>query len=449
MGILQALSEKENLIAIFNSLSDGILVLDNDLRITHTNSASERITGYSMEDLLSRPCTDILHGTLCGEKCFMFQTWLNQQEQKEIKLDIIRKDGEVRTILLMTSLLRNKEGESIGVVLTLRDQSELDRLKAELKERHQFHNIVGKGHAMLKVFGLIRQVSPLDTTVLIEGESGTGKELVAGAIHFLNPRGGRPFVKVNCSVLAVSILESELFGHAKGAFTGAIYDKKGRFEEADGGTIFLDEIGDISPLIQGKLLRVLEYKEYERVGENRTRKVDVRIITATNKDLMELVKKGQFREDMYYRLKVVPIHLPPLRERREDIPLLVSHFINHFNRKMGKDVKGISQEAMAAILNCNWPGNVRELENAIEYAFIVCRGERIALYDLPPEISRLAAYSIVNDNSSEVDRLKEAIEQAGGNHSKAAQMLGISRTTLWRRIKACHLDSLFVDLKQK
>lgn len=442
----QILTQQKNLEAIFNSLSDGILVLDNDLKITHANKAAERITGFSANEVLGQSCTDILQGNLCGTECFMAETWDQQHERDEIQVEMIRKDGEQRTLQLKTSLLHDPEGKAIGVVVVFRDLTELDRLKEELKERYRFHNIIGKSHPMLKVYNLIRQLAPLDTTVLIEGETGAGKELVARAIHYQSPRTDKPLVKVNCSVLSVSILESELFGHVKGSFTGALYDKRGRFEEADGGTIFLDEIGDISPLIQSKLFRVLEHKEFERVGENRLRKVDIRIITATNRDLKELVQKGQFREDLYYRLKVVPIHLPPLRERREDIPLLVSHFIDRFNQKMGRHIQGVSKEAIAAILNYEWPGNVRELEHAIEYAFAVCNGDQIAFYDLPPEVSRLAGRPVIKDDTGietapqdQTIRLREALKRAKGNHSEAARLLGISRATLWRKLKAQHL----------
>lgn len=444
--IHQILAQKENLEAIFNSLSDGIIVVDNELKITHVNKSALKMTGYSAKEILGHSCTDILRGALCGPVCLMAKTRDEKLDHNEVQVEIIGKDLEQRTTQLKTSLLYNRDGEAMGVVVIFNDQTELERLKGELKERYKFHNIVGKSRTMLTVYSLIKQVASLDTTVVIEGQSGTGKELVARAIHYQSSRSGKPFVEVNCSALAISILESEIFGHVKGAFTGALYDKKGRFEEADGGTVFLDEIGDISPLIQAKLLRFLEHKEFERVGENRTRTVDARIITASNKNLKELVTKGQFREDLYYRMKVLPIHLPPLRERREDIPLLVNHFINQFNRKMGKEIQGIAKEAMEVLLNYEWPGNVRELEHAIEYAFIVSQGNRIALYHLPKEVSRPEGCHLMKDfvksvSVDEVTRIREVLKETGNNHSEAARLLGISRTTFWRRLKAHQLIS--------
>lgn len=443
-GLHEVFIQKENLEAIFNSLSEGIIVVDNELKITHVNKSALKITGYLADEIFGQSCTDILRGALCGSVCLMAKTRDEKREHNEVQVEIIRKDLEQRTLQLKTSLLCNRDGEAMGVVVIFNDQTELERLREELKERYKFHNIVGKSRTMLTVYSLIKQVAPMDTTVLIEGESGTGKELVARAIHYQSSRSGKPFVKVNCSALAISILESELFGHVKGAFTGALYDKKGRFEEADGGTVFLDEIGDISPLIQTKLLRILEHREFERVGENKTRTVDARIITASNKDLKELVTKGQFREDLYYRLKVLPIHLPPLRERREDIPLLVNHFINQFNRKMEKAIQGISREAMEAILNYQWPGNVRELEHAIEYAFIVSTGNSIVLYNLPQEVRCPEGHPLIKDGMKltgidEVTRIREALKETGENHSEAARLLGISRTTFWRRLKAHQL----------
>ncbi|MBI5745837.1 MAG: sigma 54-interacting transcriptional regulator [Nitrospirae bacterium] len=443
-GLHEVFIQKENLEAIFNSLSDGIIVLNNELKITHVNRVAVEITGYPADEILERSCTDILRGAMCGIDCLMAQTRDKQLEYNEVEIEIVRKDGEQRNLRLKTLLLCDMNGKSIGVIVVFNDQTELNRLREELKERYSFHNIVGKSRTMLSVYSLIKQVTSMDTTVLIEGESGTGKELVARAIHYQSSRSVKPFVKVNCSALAVTILESELFGHVKGAFTGALYDKKGRFEEADGGTVFLDEIGDICPLIQTKLLRIMEHREFERVGENKTRTVDARIITASNKDLKELVTKGQFREDLYYRLKVLPIHLPPLCERREDIPLLVNHFINQFNRKMGKEIQGISREAMEAILNYQWPGNVRELEHAIEYAFILSMGNSIVLYNLPQEVRCPEGRHLIKDGMKltgmdEVTRIREALKETGNNHSGAARLLGISRTTLWRRLKAHQL----------
>ena len=310
------------------------------------------------------------------------------------------------------------------------------------------YSIIGKSTAMQEVFKLIGMVSTTPNTVpvLISGESGTGKELVAGAIHHHSERAGKPIVIVNCSALSESLLESELFGHVKGAFTGAHRDRAGRFEQASGGTIFLDEIGEISPFIQVKLLRVLQEREIERVGESKRRRIDIRIITATQQDLYDLVSQGHFRDDLYYRLKVFPIHLPPLRRRKEDIPLLVNHFIRHFNQKTGMKIQNVSQNAMRVIMDYDWPGNVRELENAIEHAFVLCTADQIDIFDLPVEIRRTGYHpaSLVNSISKNRplplsdlsrERVIEALHECSWNKAEASRRIGLNRTVLWRYMK--------------
>jgi transcriptional regulator with GAF, ATPase, and Fis domain len=280
----------------------------------------------------------------------------------------------------------DQEGRFTGALLVIRDITLLRDLERELRERHLFQNMIGKSKRMQDIYRLLEDLSNLETTVLITGESGTGKELVAKALHYSGQRAFNPFVTVNCSALTESLLESELFGHVKGAFTGAIHDKQGRFQAADQGTILLDEIGDISPLIQLKLLRVLQEKVFERVGESNPQKVDVRIIASTNKDLKEKVRKGEFREDLYYRLKVVEVSMPPLRERLEDIPLLVDHFREMFNKRFQKEIDGLSNEVLNKFMSYHWPGNVRELEHVIEHAFVLCRGRVITLEHIPSEV---------------------------------------------------------------
>jgi transcriptional regulator with GAF, ATPase, and Fis domain len=290
---------------------------------------------------------------------------------------------------------------------------------------------------MQEVYDLIQSIAETDSTVLIRGETGTGKELVAQAIHFLSHRAERPFVKVNCSALSEGILESELFGHVKGAFTGAIRDKIGRFELAQGGTLFLDEIGDVTPAVQMKLLRAIEQKEIERVGESRSRQVDVRVVAATNRDLEALKDQGRFREDLYYRLKVVPVHLPPLRERRGDIPLLVDHFIEKFNQKMGRAIEGIIPEALSLLLEYPWPGNVRELENAIEYAFIKAKNKSISLRDFPWEVRQPQGReeTRAREELTEPEALRRLLTQTGWRISESSRIMGIHRSTLWRKIR--------------
>lgn len=337
-----------------------------------------------------------------------------------------------------SSPLLDRDGKFIGGVLVIRDITRLNTLEKELKERHQFHNIIGKNIKMQEIYSLLEDLTNLETTVLVTGESGTGKELIARAIHNGGNRSSEKFVAVNCSALAETLLESELFGHIKGAFTGAIRDKEGRFQSADGGTILLDEIGDLSPQIQLKLLRVLQEKEFERVGDLHPVKVDVRVVACTNRSLAEMVRNGTFREDLYYRLKVVEIKLPPLRERLDDIPCLVNHFCCLFNKRFKKNIEGISDEVFRAFMQYSWPGNIRELEHALERAFVTCRDQRIALCHLPTEIREHSTLSKPVTNT-ELDNVPEetrmALSKTDWNKAKAARLLGIDRSTLYRRIR--------------
>jgi len=351
--------------------------------------------------------------------------------------------------------MREENGTIIGIVEAVTDLTELQkaRLKIEattriIGDRYQFSNIIGKSQIMQQVFSAIHSASSSETTVFIQGESGTGKELVASAIHFNSERMHNPLVTVNCSALSESLLESELFGHIRGAFTGALHDRAGRFEEADGGSLFLDEIGAISPLIQVKLLRVIQEREIERVGESQKRKINIRIITASNKDLYEWVKMGHFREDLYYRLKVFPIYLPALRERKDDIPLLCNHFIDLFNKKTDKQIKQISQEAMRIFLDYKWPGNVRELENAIEHAFVLCENDIIDVFDLPVEIRQFDYNLHWNKTSAphppeekkvfkpklSKDMLLNLLHECDWNKAEVARRVGWSRAFIWKNM---------------
>jgi transcriptional regulator with PAS, ATPase and Fis domain len=338
------------------------------------------------------------------------------------------------------------EGNFVGAVLVAKDITLLGAIERELEDRHQFQNIIGKSKKMQDIYTLLEDLANLETTVLVTGESGTGKELIAKALHFSGRRSAKPFVAVNCSALAESLLESELFGHVKGAFTGAVMDKQGRFETADGGTLLLDEIGDISPLIQLKLLRVIQEKEFERVGESSPRKVDVRVIAATNKDLKEKVKAGKFREDLYYRLKVVEIPLPPLRERREEIPLLVNHSCQMFNKIFNKTIDGISSDVLTLFMEYPWPGNIRELKHAIECAFVLCHEKIISTRHLPPEIGKFRAQTkasisaVLTKKPHSRENITEALNKAFWNKTKTAQNLGISRQTLYRKMNEFRID---------
>ncbi len=439
--VLEAcLLERGNLEAILDSVDDGILAVDEHLRVSHFNRAAESITGFPSQEAVGQPCLDIFRQLLAGECCAVCTAWEKAEYLRGIERVILRKDGTRRSVKVTVTPL-TAAGRRTGIVVTLHDLQPLRDLKEQVRQRYGFHNLVGKSHRMQAVYRLIDQVADSNASVLIEGESGTGKELVAHAIHYRSRRAGRPFVAVSCAALPESLLESELFGHVKGAFTGATFHKVGRFEAANGGTIFLDEIGDISPLIQLKLLRVLQEHAFERVGESTPRRVDVRVIAATNKDLAELVREGRFRNDLYYRLKVVPIHLPSLRERRDDIPLLVEHFVKKFREDTDKAIEEPTEEAMATLMAYPWPGNVRELENAVEHAFVCCPGGRFTPAHLPVEVRTREARSVPGSppskplEAAERDVLIRALQEAKGNQAAVAETLGIARNTLWRKFR--------------
>ncbi len=436
----------ENLRSIFDGLYDGIITIDTDGKIQQFNVAAEKMTGFSSEEALGRQLHEILNprdGARLTEK---FVSSIHQQRRIEnYELEITTKDRRLRTINITSTVLSGiYEDEPSGAVLSMVDVTEIHSLKQELKGRYRLDRIIGKNHEMQQVYERILLTADSDSTVLIHGESGTGKELVAHAIHYHSHRSDASFIKVNCSALAETLLESELFGHVKGAFTGALYDKVGRFEAANEGTIFLDEVGDFSPFIQLKMLRILQEREFERVGDTLPRKVDVRIIAATSRDLAGLVQDGRFRPDLYYRLRVIPIYLPALKERKDDLPLLINHFIKQYNEKMGKRIRGVGEEAMSALLNYEWPGNIRELEHAIEHAMVLSRGQTIELVGLPIEIRRGEEQEPPSPLKNarrgappKIERsiIAQALADAAGNRTHAAKILGMSRTTFWRKMK--------------
>ncbi|MBI3991426.1 MAG: sigma 54-interacting transcriptional regulator [Candidatus Omnitrophica bacterium] len=419
---------------VFNSITEGIVVCDAEMKITEFNRAAEDITGYSKKEAIGKRCTDIFKGRLCGERCAVCETMKTSHPASDYQARILRKDGTARMVVLNTSVLKGP-GRPRGVIIVFKDVTELMTLRQELGKRDRFFQLVGKSRQMQGVYDQIESIAEHDSTALIRGETGVGKELVAQAIHYQSPRSHGPFVKVNCSVLSETLLESELFGHVQGAFTGAIRDRVGRFELASSGSIFLDEIGDISPAVQLKLLRVIQDKEIERVGESRLRKVDVRIITATNRNLEKLVKEGKFREDLYYRLKVIPIEIPPLRERKDDIPLLVEHFIERFNTRYKKNVEGVSHDALASLLDYDWKGNVRELENSVEYAFVHTKGNYLEMDSFPAEIKSFRSSPCALSDGDERLKILNALETSRWNKAEAARKLNIDRTTLWRKMK--------------
>jgi len=428
---------------ILNSIADGVFTTDNDGKITFMNKAAEEITGFWSREAIGHHCFEIFRADICQSKCALKESLKTKKEIINLPATILKKGGQQVPISISTAVLKNERGQIIGGVETFRDLSAIEELKKELSQKYTVGDIISKNHLIHDIFNILPNIAESDSTVLIQGASGTGKELFAKAIHNLSRRKTKPFVKVNCGALPDPLLESELFGYVRGAFTDAKKDKPGRFALANEGTIFLDEVGDMSPSLQVKLLRVLQEKEYEPLGSTGPRKTDVRIIAATNKDLSKLVGDEKFRDDLYYRLNVVKIDLPPLSQRREDIPLLIDAFIQKFNAKMGKQMMGVSDRALRSLLKYDYPGNVRELENIVEHAFVLCKGDRIDLDCLPREITRgeIEPFSppVVKEETpfehAEAEVIEKILKKHGGNRIKAADELGIGRTTLWRKIR--------------
>jgi len=437
--------------AIFASVKDGIVTVDPELKIIEANKSTENICGIAAKEAAGKIFSQCF--SQCSKSCseVLGQTLEKKMTIKEYRVECGHQQRDQQTVSVTSSPLQNPEGKFMGAVLVIRDVTLLRDLERELRERNQFQNIIGRSKRMQDIYRLLEDLANLETTVLITGESGTGKDLVARALHYSGQRGFKPFVTVNCSALAESLLESELFGHVKGAFTGAIKDKQGRFQAANGGTILLDEIGDISPLIQLKLLRVLQEKVFERVGESIPQKVDVRVIACTNKDLKERVRRGEFRQDLYYRLKVVEVSLPPLRDRLEDLPLLVDHFCRSFNERFKKNIEEVSTEVLSRFMNYPWPGNVRELEHVMEHAFVLCHGGVITLEHLPLEIRddgttsgseksvRIPVQESHTQGSNGAQEVLNALNKAHWNKTRAARLLGISRRTVHRKINRYQL----------
>jgi len=430
---------------ILDSISEGVFTVDLDWRITSFNRAAEEITGIQREKAINQHCRDVLRADVCETDCTLRQTMQTGIPIMNKAVHIIDAHGRRKAITISTALLKDSKGKVIGGVETFRDMSTIEQLRKEIQRRYSCEDIISQSHKMQNLFSVLPNIAESNTTVLIEGESGTGKELFARAIHNLSFRRAKPFVAVNCGALPDTLLESELFGYKAGAFTDAKKDKPGRFALAEGGTIFLDEIGDISPAVQVRLLRVLQEKTYEPVGGVSSVKADVRVITATNKKLDQLVKQDKFREDLYYRVNVVKLELPPLRNKKEDIPLLVDHFISRFNRLHNKNICCVTNEVTAALLAYDYPGNVRELENIIEHCFVLCEGEIIEAKHLPASIhpnskqDKTKVGEPATINQMEIILITQALRRNNGNKTAAAKELGIDKSTLFRKIKAFNI----------
>lgn len=448
---IELFNERNKLNAIFNSRLEGTFTIDKKCNITTFNRAAEKITGYSVKEAIGQKCWEIFRSEYCRDGC------RNEGEQSPAlaehsgrfkELFITRKDGRKIAVRVTTAPLYDADGEHIGAVETFQDITELQNLSSHLEDRFRLSNIIGQSKSMERVYRLIEDVSKSNSTILITGESGTGKELVARAIHLNSHRRSGPFAAINCSAFAETLLESELFGHEKGAFTGATQTKQGRFEMAQGGTLFLDEVGDILPSVQVKLLRVLETRQFERVGGTRSLNMDVRLIAATNKNIAKLVETGEFREDFYYRINVINLHLPPLRERMEDLPLLIQNLIEKFSSKFHKNIHSISPSALKMLKAYDWPGNVRELENVLEHAFVMCHGNMIDTDHLPDRFfETVPLLEHDTEAATSEDPLKYAekvtiiqtLEKYNGHRGKTAEALSIDKTTLWRKMKKYEL----------
>ena len=425
--------------AILESISDGVFTVNEDWQITSFNRAAERITGVKRKDAIGKSCCDIFRSSMCQTGCALRATLKSGHPIINRSGFIISAEGKRVPISLSTAVLYNETGEIIGGAETFRDLSEIEALRKELVGRYKIGDLISRSFTMRKVFDLIPAVASTFSTILIQGDTGTGKELVARAIQGSGSFAGKPFVAVNCGALPDSLLESELFGYKKGAFTGAFQDKPGLMTIARDGTLFLDEIGDISPAMQVKLLRVIQEKNFHPLGSTASENFKARIIAATNKNLLDLIKEGKFREDLFYRLNVIRIDLPPLRQRKEDIPLLVENFIEKFNFLYGRQIKGISNDALSALINYNWPGNIRELENFIERASIFCPGKTIHLSCFPDDFGdecRRPAESMKTARcSAEAALIQATLSRNKFNIGLSANELNIHRATLYRKIK--------------
>jgi len=428
---------------ILNSIADGVFTINLDRDITSFNRSAERITGVKSEQAIGQKCFDVFHANICQGRCPMEKTLKTGKSMIDLLVSILNISGETVPISVSTAVLKNDKGETVGGVETFRDLSAIEDMRRELARQYSFCDIISKNHEIAKLFNILPDIAQSSSTVLLQGASGTGKELFARAIHNCSNRAQGPYVVVNCGALPATLLESELFGYCKGAFTDAKTDKPGRFARACGGTLFLDEIGDLPMEVQVKLLRVLQEGEYEPLGSTKPEKTDARIIAATNRDLTTLMTEGKFREDLYYRINVIKLCLPSLAERREDIPLLVEHFINRFNARTGRRIRGVSQKVLQLLMRHDFPGNVRQLENIIEHAFVLCRDSLITIDNLPADLQEQSGTSAAASGAEDARSFKnaearvilDALKKHGNHRGHTAKELGIDKATLWRKMK--------------
>jgi len=431
---------------ILSSIADGVFTVNKDRIVTSFNPAAERITGVPASVAVGKKCYEVFHSNICEDNCLLERTLQTGEEAIDVPVRILNSSGRRIPISISTAVLRDDDGGVLGAVETFRDLSTIEVLRKELQKSYSFEDIISKAPAMKKLFAILPDVAESESTVLLQGPSGSGKELFARAVHNLSPRKDKPYIVINCGTLPSNLFESELFGYIKGAFTDAKRDKPGKISLAEGGTVFFDEVGDLPPQTQVKLLRLLQHHEYEPVGGLEAIKADIRIVAATNRDLKRMVAKGRFRDDLYFRLAVIRFEIPALKERREDIPYLVDHFIHRFNAKKGKKLMGVSPRAMEVLMRHDYPGNVRELENTIEYGYAVCRGRIIQYQHLPIELqtseqqteplqAKKSSTHPVQKFIDEETAIRSALDRFKGNRSKVSRELGIDRTTLWRKMR--------------
>ena len=445
-GIIRDITERKRFVDLtLDGINDGVFTVDDQLKITYINSAAEQIMGIAREESIGKACCDVVSLALCENGCVLKKGMESHEEIIQKKTSVVGAGGKGISVSLSAAILRDRDGVNKGAVVIFRDLSAIEALRKEIESSYTYEDIISKNHRIREIFSTLPDISEGGSNVLVEGRSGTGKELFARAIHNLSPQRAGPFIAVNCSAIPETLLESELFGYVKGAFTNALTDKPGRFALAEGGTLFLDEIGELSKSLQSKLLRVLEEREYEPLGAVASVKTNARIIASSNRSIADEVRKGTFREDLFYRLNVIRINLPELKERREDIPLLIDHFLIKFSERQGKELSIVSEEVMRLLMSYDFPGNVRELENIIEHACVLCRQGTISMEHLPSELTDGLPASerdtILKNHimDSEKELIRSTLAQHKGDRGKAALALNIGRTSLWRKMKKYHL----------